>query len=46
MSVLDGRKVLSWNPVVFGVMIVASLAILLISYDYGGILTMILNAIL
>lgn len=46
VSVLDGRKVLSWNPAVFIVMIVASLAILLLSYDYGGILSAILNMIL
>lgn len=46
VSVLDGRKVLSWNPAVFIVMIAASLAILLLSYDYGGILSAILNMIL
>lgn len=46
VSILDGRKVLSWNPLVFAVMIIISLAILLVSYNYGGVLDTILNFIL
>ena len=46
VSVLDGKKVLSWNPAVFAVIIVISLALLLLSRDYGGCLTTVLNAIL
>lgn len=34
VSILDGRKVLAWNPVVFAVLIVASLAILFGSLAY------------
>ena len=45
VSVLDGRKVLSWNPAVFAIVILLAFAILLISYDYCGSLTMILNTI-
>lgn len=43
VSVLDGKKVLSWNPAVFAVLIVASLAMILISQDYGGILESIVK---
>ncbi|MBP2134300.1 Zn-dependent protease [Methanomicrobium sp. W14] len=43
VSVLDGKKILSWNPAVFAVMIVLSFVILLVSYDYGGILTAIIS---
>jgi len=32
VSVLDGRKVLAWNPAVFVVLIVAAFGILLASY--------------
>ena len=46
VSVLDGKKVLTWNPAVFGVLIVLSFALLLLSRDYGGCLTAVLNAIL
>ena len=46
VSVLDGRKVLSWNPAVFVAVILLAFAILLVAYDYGGSLTTILNAIL
>ncbi|WOF15233.1 peptidase M50 [Methanoplanus sp. FWC-SCC4] len=46
VSVLDGKKVLSWNPAVFAALIVSSFVILLISYDYGGILSEILSIIL
>ncbi|MDD3406860.1 MAG: M50 family metallopeptidase [Methanomicrobium sp.] len=46
VSILDGRKILSWNPAVFAAMIITALAVLLISYDYGGILSAILNFIL
>jgi len=46
VSVLDGKKVLTWNPVVFGVLIVVSFALLLLSRDYGGSLNAVLNAIL
>jgi len=28
ISVLDGRKILAWNPVIFAVLIIASLGIL------------------
>ncbi|MBP5475230.1 MAG: peptidase M50, partial [Methanomicrobium sp.] len=45
VSVLDGRKILSWNPAVFAIVIVLAFVILLVSYDYGGSLTTILNAI-
>lgn len=45
VSVLDGRKILSWNPAIFAIVIVLAFVILLVSYDYGGSLTTILNAI-
>ncbi|MCQ8893547.1 MAG: peptidase M50 [Methanolinea sp.] len=32
VSVLDGKKILAWNPVVFAIMIVAAFGILLASY--------------
>lgn len=43
VSVLDGKKILSWNPAVFAVLIIASLAMILISQDYGGILESIVK---
>ncbi len=46
VSVLDGRKILSWNPAVFSVIIILAFAILLVSYNYGGSLTAILDAII
>jgi Zn-dependent protease len=33
VSVLDGRKVLAWNPVVFAILIIASFGILLLSFS-------------
>jgi Zn-dependent protease len=32
VSVLDGRKVLAWNPVVFGILIIAAFGTLLLSF--------------
>ncbi len=32
VSVLDGKKVLAWNPVVFAVLIIAAFGILLASF--------------
>lgn len=46
ISILDGKKVLSWNPAVFAVAIVASLGLILLSNDFGGSLSAVLNAIL
>ena len=46
ISVLDGKKILAWNPAVFAVAIVVSLGLILLSFDYQGSLSAILNAIL
>jgi Zn-dependent protease len=35
VSVLDGRKVLAWNPAVFAVLIVAAFGLLLFSFSAG-----------
>ena len=37
VSVLDGRKVLAWNPVVFAILIVAAFGTLLLSF-YSNLL--------
>jgi len=43
VSILDGKKVLAWNPIVFGALFVLSLVMILLSYDYGGILSGLLS---
>jgi Zn-dependent protease len=32
ISVLDGRKILAWNPAIFAVMIVAAFGVLLVTF--------------
>lgn len=46
ISVLDGKKILAWNPAIFAVTIVLSLGLILLSADFGDSLTTLLNAIL
>jgi Zn-dependent protease len=46
VSILDGKKVLAWNPIVFGALFVLSLVMILLSYDYGGILSGLLSLFL
>lgn len=46
ISILDGKKVFAWNPVIFAVMIIASFVLILLSMDYYGLMTAIMNAIL
>lgn len=46
VSILDGKKVLAWNPVAFGGLFVLSLVMLLLSYDYGGILSGLLSLLI
>lgn len=45
ISVLDGKKVLAWNPVVFAVTILLSLGMVLFATDYGGVMDMVIAAI-
>jgi len=45
VSVLDGRKVIAWSPVVFAVLIVLALGMILLSSDFGGSLTMLLSLV-
>jgi Zn-dependent protease len=46
VSVLDGKKILKWNPAVFVVAIMVSLGLLLLSYNYANSLIIVLNAII
>lgn len=46
ISVLDGKKILAWNPAAFIVAIVLSLGLILLSFDYGGSLSALINALL
>jgi Zn-dependent protease len=46
ISVLDGKKIFTWNPAVFAVAIVLSLGLILLSSNFGGSLDAVLNAIL
>ncbi len=46
ISVLDGKKIFTWNPAAFAVAIILSLGLLLLSFDYGGSLNALLNMIL
>jgi Zn-dependent protease len=39
VSVLDGKKVLAWNPAIFGVLITSAFLMVLFSQDFGGWLT-------
>jgi len=41
VSILDGRKVIAWSPVVFAVVIVLALGMILLSLNFGGSLTML-----
>ncbi|WFN34033.1 peptidase M50 [Methanogenium sp. S4BF] len=45
ISVLDGKKVLAWNPVIFAVAILLSLGMVLFAADYGGVMDMVIAAI-
>jgi len=45
ISVLDGKKVLAWNPVIFGILIVLSLGMILFGMDYGGVMNTVIAAI-
>lgn len=45
ISILDGKKVIAWNPAIFAVTIIASLGLILLANDFGGSLTTLLNAI-
>lgn len=45
ISVLDGKKVFAWNPVVFAVLIVLSLGMVLFATDYGGVMDTVIAAI-
>jgi Zn-dependent protease len=45
ISVLDGKKVLAWNPVIFAVLIVLSLGMILFGMDYGGVMNTVITAI-
>ena len=45
ISILDGKKVFTWNPAVFVVTIAAALGLILLSNDFGGSLSTVLNAI-
>jgi len=41
VSILDGRKVIAWSPVVFAVVIVLALGMILLSLDFGGSLSVL-----
>ncbi|KAF1078769.1 peptidase M50 [Methanogenium sp. MK-MG] len=45
ISVLDGKKVLAWNPVIFAVLIVLSLGMVLFATNYGGVMDTVISAI-
>ncbi|WAI02409.1 zinc metalloprotease [Methanogenium organophilum] len=45
ISVLDGKKVLAWNPVFFVVAIVLALGMILFATNYGGVMDMVIAAI-
>ncbi len=45
ISVLDGKKVLAWNPVIFGVLFVLSLGMILFGMDYSGMMSTVIGAI-
>jgi len=45
ISVLDGKKVLAWNPVIFAVLIVLLLGMVLFATDYGGVMDTVIAAI-
>jgi len=45
ISILDGKKIFAWNSAVFAVAIVASLGLILLSNDFGGSLSTVLNAV-
>lgn len=45
ISVLDGKKVLAWNPVIFVVAILLSLGMVLFSTNYAGVMDMVIAAI-
>ncbi|MDE4908341.1 peptidase M50 [Methanogenium marinum] len=45
ISVLDGKKVLAWNPVIFVVFIVLSLGMILFGMNYGGVMDTVIAAI-
>ncbi len=45
ISVLDGKKVLAWNPVVFAVLIVLLLGMVLFATNYGGVMNTVIMAI-
>jgi Zn-dependent protease len=46
VSVLDGKKVLAWNPAIFGGLIAISFGMLLLSFNYGGSLDFIVGLFL
>jgi Zn-dependent protease len=46
VSVLDGKKVLAWNPAIFGGLIALAFAMLLLSFNYGGSLDFIVGLFL
>jgi Zn-dependent protease len=45
ISVLDGKKVLAWNPMIFAVVILLALGMILFAMDNGGVLQMAIGAI-
>lgn len=46
ISVLDGKKVLAWNPVIFAILIVLSLGgMVLFATNYGGAMDTVIGAI-
>ena len=45
ISVLDGKKVLAWNPVIFAVTILLSLGMVLFGTNYGGVMDTVIAAI-
>jgi Zn-dependent protease len=45
ISVLDGKKVLAWNPVIFAVVILLSLGMILFSMNYAGVMDMVIAPI-
>jgi hypothetical protein len=40
VSVLDGRKVLAWNPVIFGILIILSFGAILASFYPDALLNL------
>lgn len=45
ISVLDGKKVLAWNPVIFAVVIILSLGMILFATGYGGLMDAVIAMI-